>query len=301
MPRRSAREWPRAGVRAGVGAAGQAAGAEGRAAATAGAAAVGAATAAIRGGGAAAKFPRASRGERAQAKVVTANTIELFLPPAERALVAALATSWRDLLYVPGPDFISPLEPALFRSAFVVIPADGPAVRVSSAVMPAFGTELCRVQLEALPSFRAEMLGSFFEPERRGQIYVMSKERDATAARPPDRTGWSYAGPPLAERLGRVERVRILRERVVARLDGQPVGWTADRGLVVDLSGDQPCLLLASARSAEEAIFVPVPRLYRALLGSAAVPGATARELLGYGDWAGDFELALETVGIRAG
>ena len=232
---------------------------------------------------------------------MTANTIELALPPAERALVAALATSWRDLLYVPGPDFISPLEPALFRSAFVVIPADGPAVRVSSAVMPAFGTELCRLQLESLPSFRAEMLGSFFEPERRGQIYVMSKERDATAARPPDRTGWSYAGPPLAERLRRVERVRILRERVVARLDGQPVGWAADRGLVVDVSGDQPCLLLASARSAEEAIFVPVPRLYRALLGSAAVPGATARELLGYGDWAGDFELALETVGIRAG
>jgi len=232
---------------------------------------------------------------------VTANTIELPLPPAERALVAALATSWRDLLYVPGPDFISPLEPALFRSAFVVIPADGPAVRVSSVVMPAFGTELCRVQLEALPSFRAEMLGSFFEPERRGQIYVMSKERDAMAARPPDRTGWSYAGPPLAERLRRVERVRILRERVVARLDGQPVGWAADRGLVVDVAADQPCLLLASARSAEEAIFVPVPRLYRALLGAAAVPGATARELLGYGDWAGDFELALETVGIRSG
>jgi hypothetical protein len=98
-----------------------------------------------------------------------------------------------------------------------------------------------------------------------------------------------------------VERVRLLRERVAARLDGQPVGWAADRGLVVDVAGDQPCLLLASPRSAEEAIFVPVPRLHRALLGSAAVPGATARELLGYGDWEGDFELALETIGISSG
>jgi hypothetical protein len=231
---------------------------------------------------------------------VAANTIELSLPQAERDLVAVLGAPWRDLLYVPGPDFTSPLEPALFRSAFVVISATGAAVRVSSVVMPAFGTELCRLQLEALPSFRADMLGSFFDPERRGHIYVMSKDRDAAAARPPDRTGWSYAGPPLAERLGRVERVRILRERVVARLDGQSVGWTADRGLVVDVTGDQPCLLLASARSAEEALFAPVPRLYRALLGSAAVPGATARELLGYGDWAGDFALALETVGIKA-
>jgi len=39
-----------------------------------------------------------------------------------------------------------------------------------------------------------------------------------------------------------------------------------------------------------------VPRLYRALLAStAAAPGATARELLGYGEWPEDFELALDT------
>ena len=232
---------------------------------------------------------------------MAANTIELSLPQAERALVAALAAPWRDLLYVPGSDFTSPLEPALFRSAFVVIPADGPAVRVSSMVMPAFGVELCRVQLEALPAYRVEMLGSFFDPRRRGLIYVMGREREAPAAQPPGHPGWAYEGPSLAERLGRVERVRVLRERVAARLDGQPVGWTADRGLVVDVSGDQPCLLLASARSAEEALFVPVPRLYRALLGAAAAPGATARELLGYGDWAGDFEVALETVGVKVG
>jgi hypothetical protein len=39
-----------------------------------------------------------------------------------------------------------------------------------------------------------------------------------------------------------------------------------------------------------------VPRLHRALLGSSPVPGATARELLGYGEWPEPFELALETV-----
>ena len=230
------------------------------------------------------------------------NTIELSLPQAERALVAALGVPWRDLLYVPGPDFTSPLEPTLFRSAFVVIPASGPAVRVSSFVTPAFGTELCRLHLETLPAFRAEMLGSFCDPERRGQIYVMSKERDAAAARPPDRSGWSYDGPSLRERVSRVERVRLIRERVVAKLDGQPVGWTADRGLVIDVPGEEPCLLLASPESAEHALFLPVPRLYRALLGGAtAAPGATARDLLGYGEWSESFELALETVGIMAG
>jgi len=178
----------------------------------------------------------------------------------------------------------------------VVVPADGPAIRISSTVTPAFGIELCRLQLEPLPDYRAEMLGSFFDPERRGRILAMSKEREALAARAPEHACWSYAGPSLGERLGRVERVRLIRERVAARLDGQAVGWTADRGLVLDVPGAEPCLLLASAESAEQALFLPVPRLYRALLAStAAAPGATARELLGYGEWLGDFELALET------
>jgi hypothetical protein len=184
----------------------------------------------------------------------------------------------------------------------VVVPAESPAIRISSTVTPAFGVELCRLQLEPLPDYRAEMLGSFFDPERRGRIFAMSKEREALSARPPDGAGWSYAGPSLGERLGRVERVRLVRERVAARLDGQAVGWTADRGLVLDVPGREPCLLLASAESAQQALFLPVPRLYRALLASsAAAPGATARELLGYGEWPGDFELALETVGIGAG
>jgi hypothetical protein len=181
----------------------------------------------------------------------------------------------------------------------VAVPADGPAIRISSTVMPAFGIELCRLQLEALPDYRAEMLGSFFDPERRGRIFVMTKERKALSAQPAEREGWSYAGPSLGERLGRVERVRLIRERVAARLDGQAVGWTADRGLVLDVPGSEPCLLLASAESAEQALFLPVPRLYRALLASTtAAPGATARELLGYGEWPEEFELALETVGI---
>lgn len=176
----------------------------------------------------------------------------------------------------------------------MVVPEAAPAIRVSSIVAPAFGIHLCRLQLESLPGYRAEMLGSFVDPGRRGQIFVMSTERHA----PADRAGWSYAGPSLADRLRRVERVRLIRERVTAELDGQPIGWTADRGLVLDVGGSEPCLLLASAESAEEALFLPVPRLHRALLGTAAAPGATARDLLGYGEWPEPFELALETRGI---
>src|SRR5262249_26475525 len=44
---------------------------------------------------------------------VAENTIELSLPHTERQLLSALAEPWRDLLYVPGPDFTSPLEPGL--------------------------------------------------------------------------------------------------------------------------------------------------------------------------------------------
>jgi hypothetical protein len=223
--------------------------------------------------------------------------IELSLPVSERALLSALASPWRDFLYVPGPDFTSPLEPGLYRSAFVIVPTVAPALRVSSFVAPAFGVGLCRIRIEALPDFRAPMLGSFFDPARRGQIFVMTKDRGGVAAQPADRDGWSYAGPPLAEKLGRVERVRLIRERVTARLDGRQIGWSADRGLVIDVSGGEPCLLLASAESAEQAVFLPVPRLHRALLGASAAPGATARELLGYGEWPEPFELALETLG----
>jgi hypothetical protein len=227
---------------------------------------------------------------------MAAHRIDLTLPASERALAASLGSPWRDLLYVPGPDFTSPLDPGSFRSAFVVVPTAGSAVRIASVIAPAFGIELCRLQLEALPAYPDQMLGSFFDPDRRGRVFAMSKENAA----PDGRSGWSYAGPSLGERLSRVERVRLLRERVSAKLQGQAIGWTADRGLVIDVPEGEPCLLLASAEGSEQAVFLPVPRLYRALLGSAMpVPGATAQELLGYGEWREAFELALEMIEVE--
>ena len=64
---------------------------------------------------------------------------DLRLPEPERRRAAGLVTRWRDLLYVPGPEFTSPLDPGLYRSSFVIVPAEGRAVRVSSFVVPAFG------------------------------------------------------------------------------------------------------------------------------------------------------------------
>jgi hypothetical protein len=224
-----------------------------------------------------------------------AQRIDLILPASEHALAVSLGGPWRDLLYVPGPDFTSALDPGSFHSAFVVVPAAGHAVRISSLIAPAFGIELCRLHLEVLPAYPDQMLGSFFDPSRRGRVFATSREKLA----PEGRAGWSYVGPSLGERLGRVGGVRLVRERVSAMHHGQAIGWTADRGLVVDLREGEPCLLLASAESSEEALFLPVPRLHRTLLGSATpVPGATAQELLGYGEWREAFDLALEIVEV---
>jgi integrase len=44
---------------------------------------------------------------------------------------AGLADRWSDFLYVPGPDFVSPLDPGLYRSTFVIVPATGRAVRAA--------------------------------------------------------------------------------------------------------------------------------------------------------------------------
>ena len=226
---------------------------------------------------------------------MAAHRIDLVLPASERALAASLGGPWRDLLYVPGPEFTSPLDPGSFLSAFVVVPAGGPAVRISSVITPAFGIELCRLQLEVLPAYPDQMLGSFFDPDRRGRVFAMSRE-DAAAD---GRAGWSYAGPSLGERLRQVERVRLIRERVSTKLHGEAIGWTADRGLVIDVPKGEPCLLLASPESSEQALFLPVPRLHRALLGGATpVPGATAQELLGYGEWPGAFDLALGMIEV---
>ena len=211
---------------------------------------------------------------------------DLRLPEPERRRAAGLAAPWRDLLYVPGPDFSSSFDPGFYRSSFLIVPVEGRAVRVSSFVVPAFGGELCRLRLEPLVDFRPDNLGSFFEPSRRGIVYAMSRDRKAGAARPPDRPGWSYDGPSLAPRLGRVGPVRLIREHVSGGSGEAAFSWTADRGLVLTGADGRESLLLASPESSEQAAFLPAVGLYRALLDPAApaVPGATVKDLLGYGD-----------------
>ena len=211
---------------------------------------------------------------------------ELRLPEPERRRAAGLAGRWNDFLYVPGPDFASPLDPGLYRSSFVIVPATGRAVRVSSFVVPAFGGELCRLRLEPLVTFRVENLGSFFEPSRRGVVYAMSRDRKTGAARPPDRPAWSFQGPSLQPRLERVERLRLIRERVTGGSEGSAFSWVADRGLAMTGADGRDMLLLAGPDTSEHAILMPGLGFYRALLDPAApeTPGATVRELLGYGD-----------------
>ncbi|HJV56360.1 MAG TPA: hypothetical protein VJ971_10320, partial [Methylomirabilota bacterium] len=80
--------------------------------------------------------------------------VDLTLPDAERRLAASLSTPWRDLLYTPGPDLTSPLDPGAYRSSLVVLRDDGVAVRLTSRVTPAYGRELCRLRLETLPLTR---------------------------------------------------------------------------------------------------------------------------------------------------
>ncbi len=231
--------------------------------------------------------------------------LDLSLTEPERRRVALLAGRWRDLLYAPGPGFRSPLEPGVYTSSFVVVLDSGPAVRVSSLVIPAFGGELCRLRLEPLVSFRPETLGSLFDPSRRGIVYAMSTDRRTGGARPPDRQGWSYEGPSLAPRLGTVTRVRVLRERIRGGRGDGAFSWVADRGLALMGAGGEESLLLARPSESEQAVLAPTPGLYRALLDPAApaVPGATRAELLGYGDWAPPLEIAieLETLSASAG
>jgi len=217
--------------------------------------------------------------------------VDLTLPDAERLLAASLAGPWRDLLYAPGPDFTSPLDAGAYRASFVIVQGDGAPIRVTSRVTTAFGGELCRLGLEALTRYRAEALGSFFEPARTGTVYALTADREAGAARAPDRAEWRYDGPSLAPRLGRVGRVRVLRER--AR--GARASWTADRGLVLTGADGTECLLLAVSEP-EAALFLPTPGLHRALLepGRALQPGVTVRDLLGHGERDGDLDVTAE-------
>ncbi len=227
---------------------------------------------------------------------MTERRLELILPERERRWAAALAAGLTDLLYVPGPGFASPLDPGLYRSTFLLLLRDGPPLRISSLVVPAFGAELCRLRVEPLQSIRIERLGSLFEPARRGLIFAMSADRRTSTARPPDQPGWCYEGPPLGTRLGAITRVRLLTERATGRLAGEEIGWVADRGVALTGADGQESLLLATPEASEQAAFLPAPGLYRALIDRAApvTPGATVKELLGYGDWDGPLDVTVE-------
>jgi hypothetical protein len=213
---------------------------------------------------------------------MSAPHVDLTLPDAERRLAASLSTPWRDLLYTPGPDLASPLDPGSYRSSLVVVLDDGVAVRVTSRVTPAFGGELCRLHLEILALPRVAAFGSFFEPARTGTIYAFTPDREVGAVRAPDRAEWRYEGASLAPRLGRVDQVRVLRER--GRVGAG--SWVADRGLVFRSADGGECVLLGVTEPAEAALFLPSPGLYRALLDprAAAQPGVTVRDLLGHGE-----------------
>jgi hypothetical protein len=218
--------------------------------------------------------------------------VDLKLPDPERALLGPLVAPWRDLLYAPGPGFTSPLDPGAYRTSVVIVPAAGPAIRVSSVVTPAFGGEFCRLRLEALPHAPPLSLGSFFHPARTGTIYALAPERGVAAAQAPERAEWRYEGVSLAPRLGRISDMRLLRER--GRVGD--CSWQADRGLALTGADGVLSLVLAVAEPAEAALFLPSPGLYRALLDPAATPkpGVTVRDLLGHGDRDDGVETTIE-------
>lgn len=222
--------------------------------------------------------------------------VELCLPESERRLAAALSGGWSDLLYVPGPGLAPSLEPGLYRSSFIVLLAAGSAVRITSALFTAFGDTLCRLRLEAAATPRLETFGSFFDPSRRGSVYTMAPDyREAGGRKNPDDPEWRYEGQSLHPRLGEVTRVWLLRERVVGTSGGETVEWVADRGLVLTGAAGKESLLLAGTDLPEHAQFIPSLGFYRVLLDPSAPsrPGATPRELLGYGGWDGPFDIAL--------
>jgi hypothetical protein len=220
--------------------------------------------------------------------------VDLTLPESERALLRALLARWDDLLYAPGPGLTSPLDPDAYRSSVVIVPARGAAVRVSSVVAPAFGTDLCRLHAETLPQRPALSLGSFFDLSRTGTVYTLTPERGVAAARPPDRAEWRYGGVSLAPALGQVRRLRLLREHG----RGESGSWSTDRGLAMTGADGVDRLLLSVADPAESALFLPVPGLYRILLDPAVLPhpGATVRDLLGHGDRDSPVEVTVEAL-----
>jgi hypothetical protein len=227
---------------------------------------------------------------------------DLSLPEPERGRATRLHGQWRDFLYVPGPGFTSPIEPGVYTSSFVIVDAEGRAVRISSFVVPAFGGELCRLRFEPLASYRAENLGSFFDASRRGMVYVMSADRRTGLARPPEEPGWCYEGASLTERLGDVRQVRLLREHVSGGAGDHAFSWVADRGLVLTSSTRDETLLLAQAAASEDAALITPPGLYRALFDPAVlpVPGGSAAELLGYGDRMSPLDISIHLEPLSA-
>jgi len=223
---------------------------------------------------------------------MSAPHVALHLLDHERVLLAALVAPWRDLLYAPGRGFTSPLDPGVYRTSVVVVPGAGPAIRVSSVVLPAFGGEVCRLRLETLPHDPPPSLGSFFDPARTGTVYALAPERGVAAAQAPARAEWRYDGASLAPRLGRISGIRLLRERG----RGPGFSWEADRGLVLTGGDGAESLVLAVAEPPEAALFLPSPGLYRTLLDPAATakPGVTVRDLLGHGDRDDSVETTIE-------
>jgi hypothetical protein len=172
----------------------------------------------------------------------------------------------------------------------------GPVIRVTSVVQPAFGGELCRLRLEPLAR-SPETLGSFFDPSQRGLVYSMPSSPGVGALGPAVRAGWSYGGASLRGRLGAVSRVRVLRERGRGAWGGRGFSWLADRGLLLTGADGGESLLLAEPLPDEQAAFIPDLGAFGVLVdpGRPATPGASPRELLGYGDWDArlDIELTL--------
>jgi len=72
--------------------------------------------------------------------------------------------------------------------------------------------------------------------------------------------------------------------------------WVADRGLALTGADGRESLLLAGPDSSEQALFVTGMGFYRALVDPAApaTPGATVKELLGYGDRADELHIEVD-------